>query len=242
MNGEIKRPELVVFDIDGTLMSDSPDHNTGRAFWRLNELGILATEATKLAELSEARQQLIDNPEPDPLQLADYAEQIVEEFDTHIGGLPRRAVARVFEEQADYLASEGIYPELTEEIDYWRDRGATLAIISGSPDLFVRALKRRLNFDMSTGTRHFFQQGAFHTSRSAIARASEKHLIAHKMCERIGNQAVFAAAYGDSMGDFSMLEHTEYPVAVNPKPALREHAIERDWTIIETANSTMRVA
>jgi HAD superfamily phosphoserine phosphatase-like hydrolase len=222
--------EIVVFDIDGTLMPDTPDETSGRAFKMLNDRNVLhSSEATK-QELSE----LYALAEENPLFTRQYHTAMFMAFDRDICGVPVREVKRVAQELADKDVSENLYPELRDEIDFWRDYGAKLAIVSGSPDVFVQAIKRRLNFDMATGTRHFRQGRMFHTAREVSSRARDKHLFVEKMRLRLGDQAIVTAAYGDTMNDLSMLKMAALPVVVNPKPDLHQVAAEHNWEVILT--------
>lgn len=222
--------ELVVFDIDGTLMPDLPDETSGRAFKILNDRNVLhSSEETKQELLA-----LYERAQEDPLYTRQYHTAMFMAFDRDICGIPVREVKRVAAEMADRDVSEHLYPELRDEIDFWRDYGAKLAIVSGSPDVFVQAIKRRLGFDMATGTRHFRQGPTFHQAREVSSRARDKHLFVEKMRLRLGDQAIVTAAYGDTMNDLSMLKMATVPVAVNPKPDLHQVATEHNWEVILT--------
>lgn len=233
-----RNQELVVFDIDGTLMPDIPDETSGRAFRILNDRNVLHSSEETKQELSTLYEQAKENP----LFTRQYHTAMFMAFDRDICGAPVRDVKRIAEEMADRDVSEHLYAELRDEIDFWRDYGAKLAIVSGSPDVFVQALKRRLGFDMATGTRHFRQGPAFHVSREVSSRASNKHLFVEKMRLRLGDQAIVAAAYGDTMNDFSMMQMANMPVAVNPKPELHQIATDRNWEIIETKRINKDIA
>lgn len=225
--------EIVVFDVDGTLVPDTPDDNSGQAFWRLTEEGVFHSSDETLQELTALRQAVVDDPTIDK---HDYCNSLVKEYDSQICGAPIAKVMRVYKELVDQAVDEHIYPELSDEIEFWKDYGAKLAIISGSPDGIVQLLKRHLGFDIATGTRHFRQGGMYHPSRRAVSRGAEKHLIVEKMRRSIGEEAIFSAAYGDTINDLSMLKAAAIPVAVNPKPSLYEHAQAHDWEILRTAS------
>jgi HAD superfamily phosphoserine phosphatase-like hydrolase len=227
-----KQTELVVFDVDGTLLPDTPDDNSGRAFWRLNEEGIFHSSDETLERLSAMREKVIHDPSVDK---HDYCNQLITEYDSQIRGASIAGVKRIYSEIVDQAVSEHIYPELSEEITFWKDYGAKLAIVSGSPDNLVQTLKRRLNFDIATGTRHFRQGNVYHSARQTENKAAEKHLIVEKMRLRLGDQAIFAAAYGDTMNDLSMLAVAKKPVTVNPKPDLHQFATQNNWEILTTA-------
>ncbi len=245
MESSPNQPELVVYDVDGTMIKDVPGQSTGAAFWRLRDMGLLTPEDTTLEELTTLHELMSEAAEDQPWLHEEYSRLIVDEFDTRIGGLSETAIRRVFKEQA-YQASQQIYPEMLDEIAYWKDRGATQVLISGSPDPFVQALRDRLGLTWATGTRLFYRQGKVDHLRLPSPRSSEKHLIAEKMRLRLshelGKQAVFAAGYGDTMNDYSMLAASQAPVAVNPKPDLLQKAQQHNWRVITPATIMSQVA
>lgn len=246
MESRSRQPELVVYDVDGTMIEDIPGQTTGVAFWRLYDMGLLDPSDETLSELETLNQLMTEGDETNEWLNAEYSKLITRSFDTSIGGLKKRDITRVFEEHADYIASEQIYPEMLDEVDYWKDRDAAQVLISGSPDPFVQALRRRLDLKWGTGTRLFYRQGKIDEARLPSPRASEKHLIAEKMRQRLsselGSEAVFASGYGDTMNDYTMLDASREPVAVNPKSDLREIAANQNWRILDTVNTEIRIA
>ena len=233
---EESNPELVVFDVDGTLLPDNPDEISGRAFWELNEQGIFTSSDEKLQELSDLRDTYASCPNFERQQ---YLTPMIIEFDEQMKGRPRKAIQKVAEECAEHDVETLLYPELREEIEMWKERGARLGIISGSPDTFIQPIKRRLGFDLATGTRHFKDRAVYHSKKGVSTRGKEKEKIAKRWRNNIGKEvgakAVIAAAYGDTMNDFSLLLDSYEPVAVNPKPDLELEVIKRGYRTIYTA-------
>ncbi|NLA42605.1 HAD-IB family phosphatase [Candidatus Saccharibacteria bacterium] len=222
---------LVVFDVDGTLMQDNPDEISGRAFWELNKRGIFNSSDETLDKLQDLRNQYASCPN---FERQEYLTPMIIEFDKQMRNQPVKLIEKFAAEQAEKDIDELLYPEMAEEIELHRELGSKLGIISGSPDVFIQAIKRVLNFDLATGTRHFHNRKEYHTVRGVRSRGKEKHGIAEKWRSNLGKEAILSAAYGDTTNDLSLLIAANEPVAVNPKPDLEEFSRQNDWEIIYT--------
>lgn len=239
---ERKKPSLAIFDVDGTLMPDNPDEISGRAFWELNKRGVFTSSDETLETLATLRDEYASCPN---FERQNYLTPMIIEFDDQMRNKPVKTIKKFAEEQAESDIEQLLYGELIDEIEYQHDQGAALGIISGSPDVFIQALKRRLDFDYATGTRHFHNRKEYCSIRGVRSRAKEKHLIAeqwrHKLSSEIGKEAIISSAYGDTMNDFTLLQEAHDPVAVNPKPDLAVEAIRRNYRLIQTQQANVHV-
>ena len=228
---------LVVFDVDGTLLPDNPDEISGRAFWELNERGIFTSDQSTLDQLSALRDEYATCPN---FERQKYLTPMITEFDKQLRQKPVKTIEKFAEEQAEKDIEQLLFSELREEIELHREMGSTLGIISGSPDVFIQAIKRKLRFDFATGTRHFHNRNIYHTARGVRSRGKEKHSIAQKWCEKLG-RATLVASYGDTVNDLSLLENSREPFIVNPKPDLAAIGKERGWSVITTKQPTKEI-
>lgn len=237
---EHRPAKLTVFDVDGTLLPDNPDEISGRAFWELNKRGIFTSSDEKLQELWDLREQYATSPD---FERQKYLTPMIIEFDEQMKGRPVKEIKQVAEDLAELDIAERLYPAMIEEIGQQRENGAYLAIISGSPDTFIQPLKRRLEFDFATGTRHFHNRKEYHSAKGVRSRGKEKEHIAEAWCEKIskelGREAIISAAYGDTMNDFTLLLDSYDPVAVNPKPDLAAEAMQRGWRMIDARDADL---
>lgn len=220
--------QLVVFDIDGTLIDDVPDDATRRMFWKFVDNGFFHDLPDHILERAH---DLRNRAHESDASQHEYNYGIFPIFDAHIQGKPVAHARRYAEEVAEDIVAT-VHPEVYEELELWRDMGAKLGIISGSPELIARPLARRLGVHVVAATRHYHNNHTYTVGRKTSPRAGEKHLIIDKWLTQLGEQAVLAAAYGDTVHDLSMLERAREPVAVAPKPALAQIAIERNWRIV----------
>lgn len=256
---EAGRPkELVLLDVDGTIFPDMPDEFTGVAYWHMHENGLLKPGSEgEVAMLQTLRDQYSHNP--DLAERKKYYNVLNPHFDAQISGRSRAAVDRLADEIVENRLSEA-FPDILNEIEAWQDTGAYVGYISGSPNFLIQALKRATHADIATGTRFFTSGGgAYHPSRRTETRGRDKHIVAESMLVDLSTQRLRAlgrgvisaghradlrqldtsdrftlrSSYGDTIHDESMMTMSLDPVAVRPKPDLREIATKQRWRVIE---------
>lgn len=179
---------LHLFDMDGTLL-----HNSSASRELARQLG-LVEEFRQLDEDFVAG--LVDS--------AGYARRALALW----RGLTRQQVAAAFE-GAPWL--EGIR-EVWAEI---RGRGEFCAVISLSPDFFVRRLAA-WGAHAAYGSR--FPELPFTTAEfdaSGVLTAESKVLIADRLCADYGVTRDDCVAYGDSQSDVALFGAVPVSVAVN---------------------------
>ena len=99
--------------------------------------------------------------------------------------------------------------------------GLKIAVISASPDLYMRCLPEILPVDCLIATTCETDGQGLYTGRiSSNCRGGEKALRWQAWNQARGWRAV--RAYGDSIRDLPMLSLAEVPVLVNPDAALRK--------------------
>lgn len=229
---------VVFFDFDGTIARDHPDEVTGRLLNLAVEEGVMNVDTQVLEELAQLRETYGNRVDG---TRQNYLRKLNKTFDTHIyhknvATIKELARDLVIEDQKQHI----FYDEVIDELRTWQEQGATTAIISGSPDVYIRAFKQEYSIDIGTGTRHYHNGNTYHP-QPAASRAKEKHLIVEKVLQqkskRLGKTAFAAAAYGDTENDLSMLEEAREPVVVNPKNGLASIALERGYRIIIPENA-----
>ena len=224
---------VVFFDLDGTIAQDHPDEVTGRLLRLAVEEGVMDIDKSQIEELEQLRGTYGDRIDSSRQK---YLQRLNETFDTHLYHKNVPTIKALAQELVRADQQNGIfYDEVLNELRDWQEQGATTAIISGSPDVYIQAFKKEYAIDIGTGTRHYHNGNTYHP-QPAASRAKEKHLIVEKVLgqktSRLGKIAYAAAAYGDTENDLSMLEAAHEPVVVNPKNGLATIALERGYRII----------
>ena len=112
------------------------------------------------------------------------------------------------------------------------DAGQQVWLVTATPVELATVIARRLGLTGALGTVAEVEDGVY-TGRldgaplHGLAKAEAVRAIA----AREGLDLTLCAAYSDSSNDIPMLSVVGNPVAVNPDPTLRAHAVENNWTI-----------
>jgi phosphatidylglycerophosphatase C len=186
---------VVAFDFDGTLTVR--DSFTAFLAWRAGAAGW----ARGLAALAPSAGRYLVNRDRGLLKAA-----TVRRF---LAGTPRHeleAEARAF---AEAHATRLLRPDALRSWRYWRARGATLAIVTASPEILVAPFARGLGADHLLGTRLVEDELGRITGEldGANCRGPEKM---RRLTEVFGPDLRLAAAYGDTSGDTEMLSRAAH--------------------------------
>ena len=186
-----ERP-LAAFDLDGTLTR----RDTLVPFL-LRAIGRDRTYRALLASsLPLTRAAALGGPH------RDQAKAVV--LQRVFGGLPLAPLAEAAESFADHVVSRALRPDVRARVDWHRQQGHELVLVSASPELYVAPIGRRLGFDAVLATRLEVDADGRLTGRieGANCRGPEKVV---RLREWRGGTLTLTYAYGDSAGDREML-------------------------------------
>lgn len=109
------------------------------------------------------------------------------------------------------------YVYTRERIKWHREKGHKLITISGSPVELVRDMAELYGFDDYMGSNYEIDENDLYTGEVIPMwdSRSKKVAVLH-MAELYGLDLAKCWAYGDTAGDFSMLELVGNPILVNP--------------------------
>lgn len=209
------RPEVAVFDCDGTLWSG----DAGRDFfyWEI-EQGIVSRE---VAEALLERYHLYE--------LGEVGEEpMCGEMVTMHRGLPidqlQAAAAEFFEE----VVAPRIFFEMEELTHRLADQGCELWAVSSTNDWVVGAGVARFGIPRERVLAACVHCEDGHATDRLI-RVPTDELKAVAIRETIGKPV--NGAFGNSVHDQAMLEIATHPFCINPNPDLQNIAKERGWPI-----------
>lgn len=122
-----------------------------------------------------------------------------------LAGAPLDGLAEAAESFADHIVTQRLRPEVRERVEWHRNEGHELVLVSASPELYVTPIGRKLGFDTVLATRLEIGADGRLTGRllGANCRGPEKVM---RLREWRGEGLALAYAYGDSAGDEEMLE------------------------------------
>jgi len=130
-----------------------------------------------------------------------------------LAGQPLEPLAAVAEAFADDVVARRLRPSMRHRLEWHRQAGHQIVIVSASPELYVAPIGRRLGVDAVLGTRLEVGPDGRLTGRLLGANCRGPEKVA-RLREWLGAEPALLWAYGDSRGDTEMLAVAETAVRV----------------------------
>jgi phosphoserine phosphatase len=209
------RPEIAVFDCDGTLWSG----DSGRDFfyWEMDR-GLVSPE---VSAAMRARYKLYETGE-----LGE--EPMCGEMVTMHDGLLIADLHQAAEEFFVEVVAPRIFPEMLELTHRLHEQGCELWAVSSTNNWVVEAGASRFRIArdrvLAACLHHEDERATGH-----LHRVPTGHLKAEAIKEVIGRPV--DAVFGNSVHDQAMLEIARYAFCINPNPDLEEVAVAQRWPV-----------
>lgn len=153
-------------------------------------------------------------------------------FHSYLWGMSRSRLQEYVEGFLDEWLPKLPYPEILEEIAFYKQQGHPLILSSASPELWVAGIGRELGFDQSYGTLFDW------TEKSSLfpELIGENHKGSEKV-RRLAEVNITSglAGFTDSKADLPLLELCKEKTLVNPLPGMRRLGEANHWRIMEPA-------
>ncbi len=157
----------------------------------------------------------------------DYLLKMAEIYVEAVRGLHRTQIEFIAEK---VVAQNGdrVYTFTRDRIQWHREQGHRLLIISGSPEELVKYMAQKHGFDDYIGTRYLTDDHEVFTGAiEPMWDSGSKEKAVERFARKYGIDLEASYAYGDTAGDMSMFQKTGHPVAVNPTRELLQ-SIQND--------------
>lgn len=131
---------------------------------------------------------------------------------------------------AEQVLRERLYPEGLARIEWHRQRGDVLVLISASGEHLVAPMARMLGMDHCVAILLDEEQGML-TGQTRGTLSFREGKVARINQLFAGQSGAWQESHGysDSHNDLPLLRAVAHPHAVNPAPGLRQAAEELDW-------------
>ena len=203
-----------IFDLDGTII----DNSSERVFLKY----LLEGGELPLGNLS---QWLLDFIRTRDLRQA-KANKV------YLKGLDYRHICNLAQICFTERLVEQISPKVFDLIEFHRDEGRAIVILSGSLELLVRSFHEHLKTDIMIGYTLEVVDGEI-TGRCVGLNpyGENKAKLVQELVETHNFDLSESYAYGNHHSDAHKLKQVGHPVAVNPDRKLREIAVVNHWQI-----------
>jgi len=112
--------------------------------------------------------------------------------------------------------SKKLYRFTRDRIKWHKEQGHKIIFISGSPDFLVAKMAEKLGADLWFASQYLNDGNKYSGEVIPMWDADSKK----KILERLPFDLDNSYSYGDTTGDFTMLQMTGHPTAINPNQKL----------------------
>lgn len=210
------------FDVDRTLLRGSSLLHVARPMRRA---GLLPTRALLHSLVTQARFSMYGF---DEAQIRDAVRGVGSLVEGIEAGRLRRFAAETVPEHV----LPRVYEQARRRIEWHKNRGDLVFLVSSSPREFIAELGNLLGVDGVAATDAELQDGRYTGRIIRFCHGAAKAAAVRDLARAHDVDLAGSFAYGDSfVSDLPMLEAIGHPVCVNPDRALAELAAERGWPV-----------
>lgn len=211
------------FDIDNTLMRGACVYHFARG---LAARRYFTTSDLVRFSLQQLRFRMLAS------EHRGHIAQAKEKALAFVAGRQAAELRRLCEEIYDEFVASRIWSGTQTLAQQHLDAGQRVWLVTAAPVEFGAVIASRLGLTGAIGTVAEIR-GCHYTGRliNGFMHGPAKAAAIRSLAEREGIDLSLCTAYSDSVNDLPMLGTVGRAVAVNPDPALRRVARERDWEI-----------
>lgn len=216
---------LVLFDLDYTLLPIDSDHSWGEFTTRIGW--------TDPVEFRRRNDEFFAQYQAGVLDVHEYVRFATEP----IRNRGAQAAARALEAFMREVIFPAIKPPALELVQSHRSAGDELVIVTATNEFITRPIADAFGVDHLIAVELERDQSGWFTGEIqgiASFRGGKVDRVAQWLAQRgLGWSDVSSTFYSDSTNDLPLLEQVDTAVATNPAPALREIAQARGWRVLD---------
>lgn len=201
------------FDIDGTIYRNSLLTEHFKKLIKYELLDIREYELKVKDAFKEWDERVGDYDK--------YLEEITTTYVEAIKGLSLK-YNDFISDQVLELKGNRVYRFTRDMIKWHKEQGHKVIFISGSPDFLVSRMAEKWGADDFCGSIYHHTDGKLNGEISPMWDSKNKMIAINKFCEKYGIDLSKSYAYGDTNGDYSMLNLVGHGRAINPSRELLE--------------------
>jgi len=210
--------KAAIFDLDGTLIS-------GTSAERIFIKYLFKKGEINFSHIFRTFLRFFDN-------IGSWNKMVLQNKYYLKGGSPekfRQIADECFSNRIDKLISK----DMLRIINYHRDKGDLLIMISGTPNFILDVFNRRLSFDDKKGTDLEVKNAEFTGRISGIhPHGPDKVIVLEEFIKKYQIDLANSTVYANHFTDRLIMDKVGNPVAVNPDRNLLKYAKNRSWKIL----------
>lgn len=209
------------FDLDKTIIATSSAYAFGKEFI---SNGMISPRAALQMSLAQATYILAGHT-------SEQMDRTRDQLTAMIAGWEIEQVRQIAEETMKNVVSPAIYAEARDLIQFHKNLGHDVIIISASATELVWPIAKELGVDSVVATELATKDGVLTGEVLFYAKGPAKAEELKRLATERGYDLGRCFAYSDSATDIPMLEAVGNAVAVNPDRGLRRTAVANGWDI-----------
>ena len=216
---------LALFDLDNTLIAGDSDHAWG--------------EFVVAKGLVDSDQFSITNDKF-------YADYQLGQLDIHAYlSFALAPLAKFSPQQLNELHKEFMCEKINpiklikagQIVEQHRLAGDTIMVITATNRFVTAPIVESLGIDLLIASEGEIINGRYTGKPSGVASYKEGKVIRlQQWLDQTGHDLSGAYFYSDSHNDLPLLNIVDNPIAVDPDPTLRQHALEHSWPVLSFRN------
>jgi HAD superfamily hydrolase (TIGR01490 family) len=212
---------LAIFDLDETLISGDSDHAWGEF---MVERGLVEKEL-----YGRENDRFYRDYKAGVLDVMAYLKFVLRP----LAGMTLGELAVLQDAFMLAKVEPMVLPKSLELLQWHRQRGDTLVMVTATNDLITAPIARRLEIPVLIASQAQILGGRVSGSVEGLPSFREgKVRRLEAWLDQTGTPLQGSCFYSDSINDVPLLEYVERPVAVDPDPELKKTALARGWEII----------
>lgn len=214
------KPDLVVFDLDHTLVKVNMSYAFGKYLYSLGAMPFPAMIRSCSAYLAHKGFG----------KSLHWLHQKI--FDAYLKSSHKPTIKRHVDAFLDRDLKELFYPPAMACLKEAEARGAHLAILSSSPDFLVEAIAKRLNISTWIGTCYLVDKQELLCEIACIVDGDYKAEFLQRLMQAHLAEKKDVTVYSDSILDMPIFQMAGTKIAVNPSRALASFSRRHEWKVI----------
>ena len=151
-----------------------------------------------------------------------------------VTGRSVEALTRACEQVYAEAVADRVWPTMRDVAHRHLERGEQVWLVTASPIELAAIMARELGFTGALGTVAEHRDGHYTGDLvGALLHGPEKARRVRALADARGFDLTRCAAYSDSVNDLPLLQAVGRPCAVNPDRALRRHAVDNSWPVLD---------
>jgi putative phosphoserine phosphatase/1-acylglycerol-3-phosphate O-acyltransferase len=151
-----------------------------------------------------------------------------------LSGIEEAFLRELGESAFERSVQASLYREARQIVRRHQELGHKVVILTAATEYQAAPVARALKADAAYCTRLKVADGRVTGDvRGGLCHGEGKVIAARRYLRKVGADAADAWFYSDSRDDLPLLKKVGHPVATNPSPALKEHALDKQWPVLE---------